>query len=349
MTHVLLFLCLLLCTTSCSDDTPTTEAPRQEDDDSDDDKETVKRDAAANRMDATVGARDASARVDAKSESNEMWDAAEAPMDASRDAATPAAKTGTLPAVSDVSKPGAFTPTSSAGPAGFVLFHPQELGKDGVKHPIVSWGPGAVETASSFTTLLNHFASHGFVVISYDGTPNGDELAKAIDWMVAENTRAGSTFNQRLDTTKIAAGGHSAGSLATFRIAKDARLTTTMHLCGGTFDPHTDIANFHAPALFICGDQGGDGLLVGDVARPNCEIDFMNVKVPVVYGNPKGAAHMSPTEIGDATLRSNFAAACVGWLRWQLAADETQKAMFLGDDCTLCKDASWTLQQKNWQ
>lgn len=256
---------------------------------------------------------------------------------------------GTLPAVSDLAQPGPFTATSSAGPDGYVLFYPKELGKDGVKHPIVSFGPGAAENAGSFMTLLNHFASHGFAVISYDGTPDGQELVTAIDWMVAENGRADSMFYQKLDTTKVGAGGHSAGSLATFKIGADKRLTTTMHLCGGTFDPHTDIKNLHAPALFICGDSGGDGLISGDVARPNCDLDFMNATVPVFYGNPKGAAHMSPTEIGDAMLRSKFAATSVGWLRWQLAGDESLKSMFLGDGCTLCKDSSWTVQQKNWK
>lgn len=261
---------------------------------------------------------------------------------------TEAAPTGALPPVDDLAAPGPFGSMRTAGPSGFVLFLPEELGKDGVKHPIVSWGPGAVENAASFTTLLNHLASHGFAVISYDGTPQGDELVRAIDWMLAENERAGSMLHQKLDPSKISAGGHSAGSLATFRIGADERLTTTMHLCGGTFSPHTDIENLHAPALFICGEAGGDGLLVGDVARPNCDIDFMNATVPVFYGIPEGASHMSPTEVGSPMLRSTFAAACAGWLRLHLAGDEALRKMFVGDDCTLCKDSSWTARQKNW-
>jgi hypothetical protein len=316
--------------------------------------------ASASRKDAgatqnrDAGKIDAGAAKDAAIVEPPVKDAATTPSDAAvvADAQTPGptsnGPTGTLPAVTDLAKPGPYTPATGPGPSGYVLFYPKELGKDGVKHPIVTWGPGAAETASSFTTLLKHFASHGFAVISYDGTPDGQELVKGVDYMVAENGRDGSMFFGKLDTTKVSSGGHSAGSLATFKIAADKRLTTTMHLCGGTFDPHTDIKNLHAPALFICGDSGGDGLISGDVARPNCDIDFMNVTVPVFYGNPKGAAHMSPTEIGDATLRSKFAAACVGWLRWQLAGDETQKSMFIGASCTLCKDTSWTTQQKNW-
>jgi hypothetical protein len=345
-----LLTCVLGFGVACSKDgEPPLEKPSDADE-SDDDGEQAERDAGR-RPDATTS-RDAG-RDAAKSD---QLDASEQPRDAASDAisaampdaTTSTGETGTLPAVTDLARPGPFTPTRAAGPAGYVLFHPKELGKDGVKHPILAWGPGAAENAGSFITLLNHFASHGFAVISFDGTPDGQELVEGLDWMIAENARDGSAFFQKLDTARVASGGHSAGSLATFKIAKDPRLTTTLHLCGGTFDPHTDIDNLHAPALFLCGDPPVDGLLVGDVARPNCDIDFANVKVPVVYGIPKGASHMSPTEIGDATLRSRFAAASVGWLRYQLADDATQEAMFLGPTCTLCKDSNWTLQQKNW-
>jgi hypothetical protein len=260
----------------------------------------------------------------------------------------PSAGGGSLPPVTDFKRPGPFTPTRGAGPSGFVTFYPKELGKDGVKHPILSWGPGALENAGIFSTLLNHLASHGFAVISYDATPQGKELVTGIDWMVAENGRSGSEFFGKLDVSKISAGGHSAGSLATFVIGAEPRLVTTLHISGGTFDPHTDIKNLHAPALFICGEPGGDGLIFGDVANANCEIDFMNATVPVFYGITKGASHMTPTDIGDAAIRTHQLGAIVGWLRWQLAGDLNAKGMFVGSACTLCNDAAWsTKKQKN--
>lgn len=234
------------------------------------------------------------------------------------------------------------------GPSGYVLFYPQELGKNGVKHPIVSWGPGALENAGIFSTMLKHLASHGFAVISFDATPQGQELVTAIDWMLAENARSGSMFQQKLDTSKISMGGHSAGSLATFKVGADKRLITTMHISGGTFDPHTDIKNLHAPALFICGEPGGDGLIFGDVASANCQIDYDNATVPVFYGVTKGASHMTPTDIGDATIRSHQLGAMVAWLRWQLAGDQSAKDLFAGTACKLCNDAAWSVKkQKN--
>lgn len=255
---------------------------------------------------------------------------------------------GSLPNVTDFKAKGPFTPKREPGPSGYVLFYPEELGRDGAKHPILSWGPGAVETASDFVTMLSHIASHGFAVISFDATPQGQELVTGIDFLLAENMRADSVFYEKLDPTKISAGGHSAGSLATFVIGGDPRLVTTLHISGGTFEPHTDIMNLHAPALFVCGEPGGDGLIMGDVAHPNCEIDFMNATVPVFYGITKGASHMTPTEIGDPALRTHQLGAMVGWLRWQLLGDANAGNMFVGDSCTLCSDPAWsTAKPKN--
>ena len=376
---------MVLFATACSsgDDAPSREREREReresrrdggDDDAEEDDDSPRddvdesadasskpRDAATTGGDARLpsgpnreaGAKDGGVQRDAatgalpSADSGMVSDASgSAPNDAQ--AAPPSGEQGSLPVVSDVARPGPFMPVRGPGPSGYLLFYPKELGKDGVKHPIVSFGPGAAENAGSFTTLLNHIASHGFAVIAFDGTPQGQELVRGIDWMIAENERSGSMLFQKLDTSKVAAGGHSAGSLATFRIGADKRLSTTLHLCGGTFEPHTDIENLHAPALFLCGEAGGDGLLVGDVARPNCDIDFTNATVPVFYGIPKGASHMSPTEIGDAATRAKFIAASTAWLRFQLAGDHSQRATFVGDDCSLCKDSTWTAKQKNW-
>jgi hypothetical protein len=261
--------------------------------------------------------------------------------------------TGIFPAVMDPGVAGPFTPTttSSTGPNGnYAAYYPQELGQGGVKNPIVIWGDGALLTPTSYLTLLNHLASHGFAILAYNATPQGSDMTAAITWMVAEDARQGSVFYGKLDTTKIAAMGHSAGSLATFAIANDPRLTTTMHLDGGTMSPHTDEMNLVKPAAFICGDSGGNGLTMGDVARPNCDVDFQNATTPVWYGDVIGASHLTVTGTSatDPLLKA-FLTATAAWLRWQLAADQTMKAFFVpSGTCTLCAQSSiWTVQEKN--
>jgi hypothetical protein len=276
--------------------------------------------------------------------------------------ATGADDTGSLPAIMDPTEPGSFTPqtTQSVGPGqSYTTIAPQELGRAEVKHPIVVWGPGAGANPALYRMLLEHIASHGFVVVSYNSTPEGQELNSGIDWILEESMRSGSPYAGKLDTQKIAMGGQSAGSLATFQAAKDEqRITTTLHINGGSFNNGMDTMNLSKPALFLCGDDPealmGDGLSVGDLAHPMCNMDFAAAKVPVWYGVVKGSSHttvvdtMSAGMSGDPQFKKPYLGAHVAWLRWQLAGDQQMKKLFVGPDCGYCKETmTWVVQQKD--
>jgi hypothetical protein len=267
--------------------------------------------------------------------------------------------TGSLPAITDPGEPGQFTPVwkESEGPGGnYTTIVPMELATSERKHPILIWGPGAGAYPEIYKSLLDHIVTHGFVIVSYNTTPQGPELNEAIDWIVEQSTSSSSPFNGKLDTTKIAMGGQSAGSLATFQAGGDERLTTTLHINGGTFDGN--VRNLKKPAFFVCGDDpavsGGDGTWESDLARPNCDRDFENIEIPVWYGVVVGSSHttvidnpMSGMPQGDPGIKKAYLASAAAWLRWQLAGDETLKTLFVGQDCGYCKDsATWLVQQK---
>jgi len=266
--------------------------------------------------------------------------------------------TGTLPAITDPAMPGKFMVkrTNDVGPmTSYTMFEPMELGKDGIKHPILVWGPGAGSNPDIYLQLLNHVASHGFVIISYNSTPQGPELTRAIDWILEESKKESSPYFNKVDTTKIAMGGQSAGSLATFTAGKEERITTTVHINGGTFD-HNDAKNLIKPAFFICGDDpaktGGDGTWESDLARPNCDADFMTATVPVWYGVVIGSSHTTvidnPLDMAVSPLKVHYLASTVAWLRWQLAGDLVMKMLFVGPDCGYCKQPMvWEVKQKD--
>ena len=285
-------------------------------------------------------------------------DATTASLDAMADSSL---STGVLPPVTDPGAPGPFTPmeTDNTGPNNqYTIIAPMELGQGGIENPILVWSPGAGADPAIYQTLLNDIASQGFFVISYNSTSTGPELTTAIDWIVSQGTTQGSPYYGKVDTTKIAAGGQSAGSLAAFAIAGDMRLTTTLHINGGTFAPHTAVMNLVKPAQFICGDDpdGGNGLTQGDLARPNCDADFQLATTPVWYGDVNGSTHttiidnpLTPSAPSDP-LKKPYIAATVAWLRWQLAGDQTMKPLFVGSSCGYCLQTStWTVQQKNLQ
>jgi hypothetical protein len=265
--------------------------------------------------------------------------------------------TGPFPPVTDFSSKGPFETTEidTTGPnMNFTIYLPKELAKNGAKNPIVAWMSGG-STGPTLYPLLPLLASHGFVVFASNTVPGigdeenlGKELVSALDWAFAENARDGSQFSGKLDTTKVAAMGYSMGSLATFTMANDPRLTTTVHISGGNMVADR-VNNLHAPAAFFCGIPNPDcsDILSDqcDIAAANCDIDFEMAKTSVFYGNFPGGHLGILSDPNQPRIQTEV----VAWLRWQLMADTTIKPRFVGPQCGVCMDSNWKVKQKNLQ
>jgi dienelactone hydrolase len=231
----------------------------------------------------------------------------------------------------------------STGPkSNYTIYRPMELAPGGAKNPVVAWMSGGGSTPSQYE-LLPHLASHGFVVVASNTSPGvgeevklGEELIAGIDWILAESAAPGSPYFEKIDTNKVASMGYSMGALATTTIAGDPRLTTTVHISGGNMT--TDrIKMLHAPAAFVCGASGVD------IAGANCATDFEAATTPVFYAVFNGGDHLG---VRTPPYAGRIQILVTGWLRWHLMSDMSLKDMFAGDQCSLCKDANWTVKQK---
>lgn len=251
-------------------------------------------------------------------------------------AGTGSMPTTAWPAIANFGMNGPFKPVTknNDGPSGgYALFYPEELGRDGLKHPFITWGNGATTTPPLFT-LLPLLASQGFVVIaSNNAFVTSAEMKSGLDWLGMENERQGSPFHQKLDPTKVASMGYSLGSLGTFEIANDPRIKTTVHISGGAMNKSV-LPNLKNPAAFLCGNES-------DIANANCVTDFEMVTVPVFFGVFPGD-HLGI--LGAYADQINPVAAA--WLRWRLMDDAALASWFVGPDCMLCKDSKWTVKQK---
>jgi hypothetical protein len=220
------------------------------------------------------------------------------------------------------------------------------------KVPIVAWANGGCfKDGLSFAEFLTEIASHGFLIVA-DGTPNGSgggdlttdpgPQRAALDWATKENDRPCSQYYRKLDVTKTAAMGQSCGGLMTLGVSSDPRLTTIVIWNSGLFERDDMIYNgLHTPlAYFIGGDS--------DIAYPQAQTDFANItkNVPFFYGN-LDVGHIA-TYFDDNG--GEFGRVGVGWLKWQLMNDETDKGklMFVGADCGLCK-TKWVIKKKNME
>ena len=218
------------------------------------------------------------------------------------------------------------------GPTGASwIFYPEGLGKDGMKHPIFDWGPGAGTGPSNYTDHLNRLASHGFVVISQASTNSGKA---ALDWILAENEKSGSMWHQKLDTTRVGRGGHSMGALQTFSEAKDPRLSLYVLVCGGCMSGSggCGAADIHAPTVILGGDT--------DIGTPNFEGDYDEIKSPVAFLTKDGTDHI-------ACARNNLAP-WVAFMRMTWCSGEKDKYMpDFSNGGTYCK-TPWKCMTKGF-
>jgi hypothetical protein len=269
------------------------------------------------------------------------------------------------------------------GLATHTIYHPADLSALGqIKLPIVAWANGACANAGDrFRWFLTDVASYGFLVIAIGpigpaGTDEGpqpsrapavaapataaapalppsptrsSQLIDAINWALAENSRAGSAYFHKLDTSKIAIMGQSCGGVQAIEASADPRVTTTVIWNSGLFQTPTTMAGgkpvgkealalLHGPTAYISGDAQ-------DVAYLNANDDFERLNaIPVLRAYERDVPH-----VGTYRERNGgeFAGIAVAWLQWQLQGDERAGRMFSGEYCGLCVNPRWVVRKKH--
>jgi len=197
------------------------------------------------------------------------------------------------------------------------------------------------------------------------GTSDASQLLDGVSWAAAENARQGSAYYQKLDPSKVAVMGQSCGGVQALDVSKDPRVSTTVIWNSGvladlvvspTAVPTVSsavmnsmapmirrvtrerLSELHGPIAYFIGGPS-------DVAYSRAAADFERIDhVPVLLAN-RDVGHYPATyrqEHGGA-----FAVVGTAWLTWQLKGDAAAARLFVGDDCGLCLDSTWTLQRKN--
>jgi hypothetical protein len=254
--------------------------------------------------------------------------------------AAPDAAAGGWPAVSDYAARGPFpiTRDRDTGPGGaYDVFRPATLDPQR-KHPIISWANGTLFGLTDYQKLLEHWASHGFVVIAgHTNTTAGGGTHKAgIDWLIAEAARAGSPFLGALDGKKIGAAGHSQGGGATIAAGSNkpgtTGITTTLPLMPllSFESDKTIVSRQLVPMLNINAskDNRDPSGAVPDQIFAGAQKDLVQASFIGIHEDAMNVAMHRPT---------------LAWFRLQLMGDENARAVFFPPGtCGLCQDAAWT-------
>lgn len=156
-------------------------------------------------------------------------------------------------------QPGAFewgqqtvsVPRASGGAVDALLYYPalvEGLGAavdpSGGPYPVITFGPGFFSPPAFYESTLRHLATHGYIVIAttsqqFNFFPDRErfiaDVVGAVDFLVAENGRAGSSFAGLVDTSKIGASGHSlGGGVSIVAAARDPRIVASATLAAAS-------------------------------------------------------------------------------------------------------------------
>jgi dienelactone hydrolase len=271
---------------------------------------------------------------------------------------------------------GAYPALSQAAPglATHTLYRPRDLDAPGEgRLPIVLWANGACANDNRhFKAFLTEIASHGYLIVAigpYDpsprpqtpppepGTPpppptgvdptQSSQLIDALDWALAQNSRAGSPFQGKLAADKVAVMGQSCGGLQALDVSPDPRITTSIIWNSGIYIRPSGrsgirvskdkLAQLHAPIAYFIGGPG-------DIAHDNAVDDYARIdKVPALIGQlPVG--HSGNYDLPQG---GPFAPVGAAWLDWRLKGDLKARQVFVGPTCGLCGDPAWSIQSKH--
>ncbi|MFI9811904.1 poly(ethylene terephthalate) hydrolase family protein [Saccharothrix variisporea] len=227
---------------------------------------------------------------------------------------------------------GPFAVTSASNGRGTTVVRPVALGSLGcTAHPVVLWNNGAKSKLDRYMPLLNHLASHGFIVAAAEGNA-GDRgpMLQGLDYLTTENSRAGSPLQGKVDLSKVGATGHSFGGGAAIDAGSDPRVDTIAPIYPLAT---TSGSLVRGPALFIAGQN--DTIIVPIVVRTPYN---QATQVPAIFAEQRGADHYGiPALHGTIT----------SWMRFHLMGDEQARGLYFGTNCTYCTSTFWSVFERN--
>jgi dienelactone hydrolase len=262
---------------------------------------------------------------------------------------------------------GPFPAIKAVDPAfpDHVIYRPRDIASVARPLPVLLWGNGGCRAdGAGARLLLEEIASHGYFVIAPGAILTGPEIPMpatdpdtgkssvadvlaGLDLATKSNTSA-SPYRGKLDLKHVAVAGTSCGGLQALQAAADPRIKAVIGFHTGFFNddraPNTGAATskdqlraIHLPILYILGGPR-------DIAYVNGMDDFDKIDHVPVFVADHAVGHLGTFNQANG---GSEAVVALGWLQWQLYGDAKGKAMFTGEDCTLCKDGSWTLKRKN--
>ena len=240
----------------------------------------------------------------------------------------------------------------------FVVYRPKDLlhahARCGALPLLLFGNGGCADTSAGYERMLTEVASHGYIVVAIGemrdslnersiGQTESSELMRGLEQMLQLNRTKGTEYYHFIDTTKIAAAGHSCGGAQVLCNAADPRLKTYLILNAGMGDMEMagasrgSLPRLHAPILYIVGGKS-------DVAYENAQKDYERIgHVPVCLANHPASGHGGTY---GAQYGGDYGRMVLDWLDWHLKGKQENGKIFLEEKPA--GYAGWELRAKNF-
>lgn len=212
----------------------------------------------------------------------------------------------------------------------FVYFFPDDLDAEST-WPALVWFNGAsgYEEDFNYNGLLESVASWGFVVIGGKSPGKNPADSDQRSELLRRNGDSDDILFGRVDEARIALSGHSLGGFQTTESSSEYRVAAAIEGAG------TPTGSEAAPTFFMT--SLGDDVVSASIVTEAFERAIDDAWL----ATHESADHNDPRTDGGV-----FREPLVAFLRWQLHDDANGELWFVGEDCILCSDASWSFDTR---
>jgi predicted dienelactone hydrolase len=245
------------------------------------------------------------------------------------------------------------------GLPGYNVYRPTDLAATGSPLAVVVWANGGcVRHDSTWSTLLERWASAGFFVVAISAPPDGEvtmedrttaaDQAVAIDWAVAENATAGGPYAGRLDLDRVIAAGNSCGGITSLVLAgDDPRVRAVFVLSGSSVGPAATreqatavMDKVKVPVGFAVGGEE-------DIASSQARQDF-DLLAPGLAGYVASRATGDHITVStDVGILAEVAEIGANWIDYAVFGNEAARENLVERPCRGCPPDVWSVLSKH--
>lgn len=227
----------------------------------------------------------------------------------------------------------------------YMIWYPADMEISGKTYPLVIMANGTGVSASRYKSVFEHLASWGFIVAGNEDPESwgGTSSSMTLDYMLTQNSAAGSIFKDKINANKIGIAGHSQGGVAVYNaiteyrngsyydaayIASCTQLPLAKNL-KWSYNP----TKLEIPSLFTAETGKWDDETIAPLSSLQENMAAMKTGTPGVMARRSGKDHGEILAEGDAYMTA--------WFCYWLKGDAEAGKAFIGENAEILHNKRW--------